>query len=353
MSFEGNRVALLSGSYNDQVVIDQSKNRKHDQIRYQLTYPHEGSIIHSSKSKANAIKKCYKEFKRLNGINDGLFSVTDLDNKIEYQFKVRHNQIIKMSDSSKPEVNPFGGNMQMGGDPTPKLNDSPMTPKLVSAKDNVKNNDLMQHIRGEPVAPTNNAPTIPSTMPPLITTHVELQQGSAAPEHVNKLPKAIDTPVLPVSTTVIDPVEKNIPVDLQPKKSDPSDTYDHQKTLEKVSEYKHETREKIEELEILIQQKLQSQQDKFNQELARHKEQITTLQNQLAKQQAELKGQYQNIDKNMQIVIKNTKEKDQLLPELPKMGERTKEQIDQKIYEICDKLNDIKKDEDDDECVII
>ncbi len=297
---------------------------KHNQIkyrRYQLTYPHEGSIIHSSKSKANAIKKCYKEFKRLNGINDGLFSVTDLDNKIEYQFKVRHNKIIKISDSS---------NMQMGGGQISGLTDSPLTPKLVSAKDNVKNNDLMQHIR-EPVVLTNNVSTVLPTMHPLITTPPELQQGSAAPN----LPEHVKPPILPVSTDIADPQTLRVSQD----------------TIEKVSEYKHETKDKIEELERLIEQKLQLQQQQFEKQLAKHKDQIVTLQDQLARQQTELKSQYQNIDKKMGTIIENTKENTEL-PELPKMGERTKEQVDQKIYEICDQLDELNK-KDEDECVII
>ncbi len=314
------------------------QHRKHGQIkyrRYQLTYPHEGSIIHKSKSKENAIRKCYNEFKRLNGINDGLFSVTDLDNKIEYQFKVRQNKIMKLSSSENMQV---GGSLTRGN-----LNDSPLTPKLVSAKDNIKTNNLMQYSR-EPrqnvSVLTNNASTTLPITTPLMTAPIELQRGSADPAPTNNFDPTLLSPALPASTTLTDVKDSQVIKDSL-----------YQDIAKKLSDDQHITKDKIEEMQRLIEQKLQAQQKQFDEQLADHKDQIAKLQNQLAEQKEELKDQYRNIDQKMGLIIENTKEKTEL-PELPKIGDISRGQIDKKIYEICDQLDELnKKDEDD--CVII
>ena len=64
--------------------------------RYQLTYPYEGTRVHRTRSFDKAVKKCYSEFKRINDISDGMFSVTNLDNDTEYQFKVEQNKIYNL-----------------------------------------------------------------------------------------------------------------------------------------------------------------------------------------------------------------------------------------------------------------
>ncbi|CAH6421512.1 Hypothetical protein KVN_LOCUS325 [uncultured virus] len=59
--------------------------------RYQLTYPLEGNI-YQTRSFHKAIKKSYNDFKRHNKINEGIFIVTNLDNKKEYKFKINENK---------------------------------------------------------------------------------------------------------------------------------------------------------------------------------------------------------------------------------------------------------------------
>ena len=58
--------------------------------RYQLSSPFEGSKIYETRSLTRAAKKIYKEL--INGIKGGktndVFSITDIDNKIEYNFRI-------------------------------------------------------------------------------------------------------------------------------------------------------------------------------------------------------------------------------------------------------------------------
>lgn len=66
--------------------------------RYLLTYPVEGQIIHKSDSTKRAVKKCYKEYKKLSGDPGGLFAVTDLDSETEYMFKIKGHKIYDMRE---------------------------------------------------------------------------------------------------------------------------------------------------------------------------------------------------------------------------------------------------------------
>lgn len=69
--------------------------------RYLLTYPYEGGKVYKARELNDAIKKCYKEFKSLNDIKDGMFGITDLDSDTEYQFKAQNNNIYRMKNSQK------------------------------------------------------------------------------------------------------------------------------------------------------------------------------------------------------------------------------------------------------------
>lgn len=66
--------------------------------RYQLSYPFEGKKIYESRSLGRAVKKCYSEF-----INDStndsgnIFSVMDIDNMIEYNFRINDKNIYIMN----------------------------------------------------------------------------------------------------------------------------------------------------------------------------------------------------------------------------------------------------------------
>jgi len=77
-------------------------NKKY--YRYQLTYPYEGSKIYKSSSLDKAIKKCYSEFKNLNEHPDGIFSVTNIDTKNEYNFQAKvSNDTVQLNKTQ------FGG----------------------------------------------------------------------------------------------------------------------------------------------------------------------------------------------------------------------------------------------------
>jgi len=57
--------------------------------RYQLTYPIEGTKIYKSKKLSNIVKKCYKEYKKVSDIKEGLFCITNIDKNVEYQFGIK------------------------------------------------------------------------------------------------------------------------------------------------------------------------------------------------------------------------------------------------------------------------
>ena len=56
--------------------------------KYRLTYPIVGNKTYESASFNKAIEKCYKEYKQIMDIREGMFIVTELDSKTEYQFIV-------------------------------------------------------------------------------------------------------------------------------------------------------------------------------------------------------------------------------------------------------------------------
>lgn len=86
--------------------------------RYQLTYPFEGDTIYLSKSPKKAIKRCYHEYKRNINLNndtnknntnknntnknDNIFIVTDLDDKIEYKFKINQRNKLNQIAGEQP-----------------------------------------------------------------------------------------------------------------------------------------------------------------------------------------------------------------------------------------------------------
>ena len=56
--------------------------------RYQLSYPFEGKKIYESRSMARAAKRCYKEVIDAANRSDNIFSIIDLDDLIEYNFRI-------------------------------------------------------------------------------------------------------------------------------------------------------------------------------------------------------------------------------------------------------------------------
>ena len=69
------------------------------QHNFQLVYPNEGDVCKSNSLKEGA-KKCYKEFKRLNDINEGMFTIKDLDRGKDYTFKVLKNKMYPIRDQT-------------------------------------------------------------------------------------------------------------------------------------------------------------------------------------------------------------------------------------------------------------
>ena len=74
--------------------MNHKSNKFHN---FQLVYPHEGSVCKSN-TLTKGSKKCYQEFKRLNDINEGIFTMKDLDKNKEYNFKVKNNKMYKMNN---------------------------------------------------------------------------------------------------------------------------------------------------------------------------------------------------------------------------------------------------------------
>jgi hypothetical protein len=64
---------------------------------FQLVYPHEGVVCKSNCLKDGA-KLCYKDFKRLNDVKEGLFTIKDLDRNKDYSFKVSNNKMYKVNN---------------------------------------------------------------------------------------------------------------------------------------------------------------------------------------------------------------------------------------------------------------
>ena len=70
-----------------------TNNYSYNYYRYQLTHPFEGSIIYKTRNVKNAAKRCYKEFRNYKMPEDDIFIITNLDNSLEYKFKLKDNKI--------------------------------------------------------------------------------------------------------------------------------------------------------------------------------------------------------------------------------------------------------------------
>lgn len=68
--------------------------------RYRLTFPFSGNKIYESKSFGKAVKGCYKEFKQLSDITEGMFMVTELGSKTTFQFQVNDKKIEQVKNKS-------------------------------------------------------------------------------------------------------------------------------------------------------------------------------------------------------------------------------------------------------------
>jgi len=73
--------------------------------RYRLNYPFEGNKIYQSKSLNRAVKKCYRDFKKLHGSNIGTFTVENMDTNEVYTYKTKYR-------NNKTEIFMKGGSKQ-------------------------------------------------------------------------------------------------------------------------------------------------------------------------------------------------------------------------------------------------
>ena len=69
--------------------------------RYRMSFPLDGNVIYRSKSFPKVVRKCYGEYKQMESIHDGLFSVTNLDKNVEYRFRVSDGRARKVGRMQK------------------------------------------------------------------------------------------------------------------------------------------------------------------------------------------------------------------------------------------------------------
>lgn len=69
--------------------------------RYKLSYPFDGRKIYEASSKKAAVKKCYEEFKELDSMGYGIFSVVDLKSKKTYTYKVKKDKYDQTGGATK------------------------------------------------------------------------------------------------------------------------------------------------------------------------------------------------------------------------------------------------------------
>ena len=79
-------------------------NIKHSTKKYRLSFPFNGTKIYETNSLKKGIRACYKEYKQLSDISEGVFMVTELNTNLIYKFKVNKKKHI-----TKQNVKQDGG----------------------------------------------------------------------------------------------------------------------------------------------------------------------------------------------------------------------------------------------------
>lgn len=69
--------------------------------RYQMTHPYESTVVYRSKDFDKVVRKCFNNYKTFDGMEYGMFCVTNLDKNIEYKFKVNNDKILRLNDNNK------------------------------------------------------------------------------------------------------------------------------------------------------------------------------------------------------------------------------------------------------------
>ena len=82
-----------------------NKSRPHKKTkRYQLLYPIPGNKIYESRSLDRAVNRCYKEFRNISDVPEGMFSVMDIDDNTEYQFKIKNKRLVQIGGNNEEDL---------------------------------------------------------------------------------------------------------------------------------------------------------------------------------------------------------------------------------------------------------
>ena len=79
--------------------------------KYQLTYPFVSNKIYESRNFDKAVDRCYKEFKHFNDIQDGMFIVTDIDNNMEYRYRVKEKKIKQIGGDDNKDLDKINNHL--------------------------------------------------------------------------------------------------------------------------------------------------------------------------------------------------------------------------------------------------
>lgn len=66
--------------------------------RYKLIFPFESDKIYHSSSLRKVTKICYKQFKKFNDIDNGIITIYDIDDNINYDFRINGNIVKKIRE---------------------------------------------------------------------------------------------------------------------------------------------------------------------------------------------------------------------------------------------------------------
>jgi len=69
--------------------------------RYQLTYPQYSDTVYYSDNIDSVLQKCYREFIKLNDVQEGLFQITNLDTRHKYKYRIKNKLISHIGGARK------------------------------------------------------------------------------------------------------------------------------------------------------------------------------------------------------------------------------------------------------------
>jgi hypothetical protein len=168
--------------------------------RYQLTYPYEGTKIYRSKSLAKVAKRCYIEFKELNDINEGIFSITNIDTNTEYNFKVAKNKMYKINKNNHNNIEQKGGypdNYHMSFSNI--INSSPRASKIINHVNTNMNINTNANANIDENTSEGVYVSRGGNGPKNLIPYVLEQLNKFNPEYDNNITKLIEKKINPIS----------------------------------------------------------------------------------------------------------------------------------------------------------